>query len=279
MHAARGGPSCRTGALWLAPIPPTKLHADGAARRANHAHRAIDGCDRTSQTAGRLAIKRRTDTTCNTTSLSRPSAPSPRRRAELTSRSWGDAGAFDCILHPTSQTTYYNCDDCASPESSGDHSHAHTLSLSVPCFPRHVARVIATHSSPKTRQDSRHDSSPHTKLYTHTHKSLAIHPSPSHSLSACMPSLCFASHPLLNSHAPHPSHHSHNNQTEHHTPEPCPHTSSLLACHARPHHTPHTMPIVVCLPAGHSLSQSKNDRIACIRRPHARQCIIHLCCR
>ena len=66
MHAARGGPSCRTGALWLAPIPPTKLHADGAVRRANHAHRAIDGCDRTSQTAGRLAIKRRTDTTCNT---------------------------------------------------------------------------------------------------------------------------------------------------------------------------------------------------------------------
>ena len=53
----------------------------------------------------------------------------------------------------------------------------------------------------------------------------------------------------------------------------------LLACHARPHHTPHTMPIVVCLPAGHSLSHSKNDRIACIRRPHARQCIIHLCCR
>ena len=106
MHAARGGPSCCTGALWLAPIPPTKLHADGAARRANHAHRAIDGCDRTSQTAGRLAIKRRTDTTCNTTSLSLASVrslPSAPEGAEGTSRSWGDAGAFE--LHFTSHVT------------------------------------------------------------------------------------------------------------------------------------------------------------------------------
>jgi len=85
---------------------------------------------------------------------------------------------------------------------------------------------------------------------THTHKSLAIHPSPSHSLSACMPSLCFASHPLLNSHAPHRSHHSHNNQTEHHTPEPCPHTSSS-SC-AMPDHTIHLTPcplLCACLPA------------------------------
>ena len=99
-----------------------------------------------------MAITRRTDTTCNTTSLSRPSAP--RAEGEVTSRSRGDAGAFELHLHPTSQTTYYNCDDCASPESSGDHSHAHTLSLSVPCFPRHVRsrhRYTARQRLAKTR--------------------------------------------------------------------------------------------------------------------------------
>ena len=99
MRVACNGPSCRTGALWLAPIPPTKLHAEGAVRRANHANRAIDGCDRTSQTAGRLAIKRRTDTTCNTSSLSRPSAPRAGGRRSLRDHG-GTRELLNCIYIP-----------------------------------------------------------------------------------------------------------------------------------------------------------------------------------
>ena len=182
--------------------------------------------------------------------------------------------------HVTDHVLQLHCDDCASPESSGDHSHSHTLSLSVPCFPRHVARVIATHSSPKTRQDSRHDSSPHTKLYTHTHTS---HSQYTHLPAIPCPLVCplCASRLILFSTLTPlipPTTLIITKQStihlNHARTRPLP-----LACHARPHHTPHTMPIVVCLPAGHSLSHSKNDRIACIRRPHARKCIIHLCCR